>query len=270
MTSTVESSIDVGDAVVQVDTAGDGPDFVIIHSLLTGPEAFDRVAASLAARHTVHRVYLPGFGRSTPLTGPEPSIADLADHVAATMSGLGCGPDATVLGNGLGSFVALALAVRHGSGFRRLIASNTGPGFPDDRKGAFTNMSNLAEGGGMQAVADVAIQRIFPQAYLEAHPEVPDERRAVLEGVDPSAFAAACRALAVLDLSGDLPAIANPTLVIVGEIDQTTPPELGGEVAEAIPDARLTAIPGCGHCPQLEKPEALIQAIEDFVDRHAG
>lgn len=265
MTSDLQNVIAVGDGLIQVDSSGAGPDFVIIHSLLTGPEAFDQVASSLARSLTVHRVFLPGFGASTRLPGDDLSVADLARVVASAMARLGCGPDATVLGNGLGSFVALALALHHGTMFTRLIASNTGPGFPDERKGAFTNMSNLAESGGMPAVADVAIKRIFPPSYLVSHPEALEERRAVLETVDPQAFAAACRALAVLDLGGELPAIDNPTLVIAGEIDQTTPPDLGRAVAAAIPNARFAEIPECGHCPQLEQPEALLRVIDEFL-----
>ena len=270
MTPLVERLIDVGQGKVQVDSSGSGLDFVIVHSLLTGPEAFDRVASSLSRDMTVHRVYIPGFGGSTPLASPDVSIADLADLVAATMEQLGCGPDTVVLGNGLGSFVTLSLAIRHGGRFERLIACNTGPAFPDDRKGAFRTMSDLAESGGMAAVADVAVARIFPTSYLEAHPEAAAQRRDVLEGVDPGAFAAACRALAVLDLSEQLAAISNPTLVVVGEIDQTTPPRMGMAVAGAIPDAALAEIPGCGHCPQLEKPDALLAAIDRFLTDRAA
>lgn len=262
MTSTL---IDVGSGKVQIDSDGAGPELVVIHSLLTGPEAFDAVVTSLSVRATVHRVHLPGFGRSTTLPGPDITISDLAGVVAGAMSGLGTGPDATVLGNGLGSFVALTLAIEHGDGFGRLIASNTGPGFPDDRKAAFTTMSDLAESGGMPAVADVAIQRIFPPGFLDDHPGAADRRRAVLETIDPTAFAAACRGLARLDLSHELGSIRNPTLVIAGEIDQTTPPTLGRSVTDAVPGASFVEIPGCGHCPQLENPEALVAEIDRFV-----
>jgi len=265
MTTPGEHSIDVEHGRIQVDTSGSGPEFVILHSLLTGPEAFDRVAASLSKDRTVHRIHLPGFGASTRLPSTSISVADLADVVAAAMKGLGCGPDTVVLGNGLGSFVALSLAVRHGSRFGDLIASNTGPGFPGERKGAFHKMAETAERGGMKEVADVAVARIFPPSYVEAHPEATAQRRAVLEGIDPVAFAAACRALAMLDLSEDLTRIRNRTLVVAGGIDQTTPPEMGMGVAAAIPDAGIAEIPDCGHCPQLEKPEALVAAIEHFL-----
>lgn len=265
-----EHLIDVGTGKIQVDSSGSGPEIVIVHSLLTGPEAFDHVASALSQGMTVHRIYLPGFGSSTPLPSPDLSMADLADFVAAAMEGVGCGAGTTMLGNGLGSFVALTLAARHGEKFHNLIVCNTGPGFPDERKGAFVTMSELATDGGMAAVADVAVPRIFPPSYLRAHPEVAAQRRVVLEEIDPWAFAAACRALAVLDLGDELPGIRNPTLVVVGEIDQTTPPEMGLAVAEAIPGAIYVTIPGCGHCPQLEQPDALLAAVEGFLSGWAA
>lgn len=250
---------------VQVDSLGHGPDLVIIHSLLTGPEAFDEVAATLSNVLTVHRIYLPGFGDSTPLPESDISIADIADVVAATMSELSTSDRATVLGNGLGSFVALTLALDHGDKFGRLIVANTGPGFPPDRAGAFFTMSDLATEGGMSAVADVAVARIFPPSFAARRPDVLAGRRAVLETIDPGAFAASCRALAHLDLSDDLEAITNTTLVVVGALDQTTPPEMGQEVARTIPQARLETIADCGHCPQIEQPEALSKLVGGFV-----
>lgn len=265
MTSHITRQIELERGTVQVDTRGDGRELVIIHSLLTGPEAFEEVVGELSNSLTIHRIYLPGFGASSPIDRPAISILDLADVVASTMTELGTAPEATVLGNGLGSFVALALAIHHGDRFGGLIVSNTGPGFPEGRKGAFLDMSRLATEGGMSAVADIAVARIFPPSFVEEHPEAPERRRQVLEEIDPGAFAAACVALSTLDLSDDLGRIANPTLVIVGAIDQTTPPEMGRAVADTMPNARLETIPDCGHCPQLEQPEALRDLVADFM-----
>lgn len=265
MTEDGTRKVHLDHGVVQVDTQGSGPEVLVIHSLLTGPEAFDQVADSLAGTVTVHRVHLPGYGVSSPLASPDVSIADLADLIASVMSAMEMGRETTVLGNGLGSFVALSLAIGHGDTFGGLIVANTGAGFPDDRRGAFVTMSDLARDGGMSAVADVAIARIFPPGYADEHPDAFEERRAVLEKVDPNAFASASRALSVLDLSEDLGRITNQTLVIVGDIDQTTPPEMGRAVANAIPGARLETIHGSGHCPQLEQPAALTNLIAGFV-----
>ncbi|MGI9584405.1 MAG: alpha/beta fold hydrolase [Acidimicrobiia bacterium] len=237
-----------------------------MHSLLTGPEAYDQVARALRDRFTVHRVYLPGFGRSTPpATDLPPTISDLADRVALTMLAIGCGKDTTVFGNGLGAFVALSVAVRHGSSFDRVIASNVGATFSTERKRAFVTMSELAESGGMESVADIAVKRIFPASYLEAHPDALADRRTVLEQVDASAFSRACISLAELDLSRALPSVGNPLMVIAGEIDKTTPPEMAKDVAELVPNSRLVVIPDCGHCPQLEQPRALLEVIGSFT-----
>ena len=257
--------LDLDHGIVQMDSVGTGPDLVIIHSLLTGPEAFDTMVAALSADVTFHRIHLPGFGASSPLPGDRITIDDLADVVASVISASGLGKETSVLGNGLGSFVALALAIRHGGEFDRLIVANTGPGFPADRRAPFATMADLASERGMAAVADLAISRIFPAEFIESHPGMLDQRRSVLEEIDAGAFAAACRALAKLDLGEALEEIVNPTLVIVGEIDQTTPPEMGAEVAARIPGSALETIADCGHCPQLEQPETLASLIEDFV-----
>ena len=54
-----------------------------------------------------------------------------------------------------------------------------------------------------------------------------------------------------------LTSISCPTLVVCGEEDVLTPPEIHREMAENIPNARLELIPGCGHLTPLEAPERL-------------
>ncbi len=235
--------------------------------MLTDAQAFDGVVPALAQRRTIYRISLPGFGRSTPLAsnGSDLTVVDLADCVAATMRALGCGVRTSVLGNGLGAFVSLALAIRHGDRFGALLVANGGATFSAERRTAFGTMSRLVLEGGMAAVVDVAVRRIFPAAYLEAHPEVIDERRLVLERVDAGAFAAYCRALATMDLRGDLAAMRKPTLVLAGQADETTPVEMAEQLAAGIPGARLAVLPGCGHCPPLEQPDAFVDAVESFL-----
>jgi 3-oxoadipate enol-lactonase len=113
----------------------------------------------------------------------------------------------------------------------------------------------------MQAVLDTAIGRMFPPAFAEQHPDVIAARKAALAAVDAGCFARACLALASLDLSAAASTIQNRTLVLCGSLDQTTPPALARELAEKIPGARYQEIPGSGHCPMLEQPGILSEAI---------
>jgi 3-oxoadipate enol-lactonase len=56
-----------------------------------------------------------------------------------------------------------------------------------------------------------------------------------------------------------------PTLVVVGEHDEATPPPMSHELAAGLPDARLTIMRGCAHVPQLQSPDLFLATIGDFV-----
>lgn len=62
-----------------------------------------------------------------------------------------------------------------------------------------------------------------------------------------------------------LGAIKCPTLVIVGDGDELTPPDLAKEIAAGIPNAKLTIVPDCGHLSTIEKPEAVNAAMAEFL-----
>ena len=84
-------------------------------------------------------------------------------------------------------------------------------------------------------------------------------------GIDPKAFQAACKILQESDLTPELHKLQMPVLVVCGEFDQATPPALNKAVAQKIKGARYVELPGCGHCPPLEQPQAFLDAIKDFV-----
>ncbi len=62
-----------------------------------------------------------------------------------------------------------------------------------------------------------------------------------------------------------LAAIMCPTLVLVGDGDEATPPELAREIAAGIPNAKLAVIANSGHLSTLEQPEAVTQALVDWM-----
>jgi pimeloyl-ACP methyl ester carboxylesterase len=62
-----------------------------------------------------------------------------------------------------------------------------------------------------------------------------------------------------------LAAIACPTLVLVGDSDEPTPPDLAREMAGAIPGAKLVVVRDCGHLSTLERPEAVNKALVEWM-----
>ena len=242
---------------------GGGPDLLLVHSLLTELTVFERVLPKLAAGRRVTCLNLPGFGASSP--APFRTVAEFADHVAAVMQALGLAPGTDVFGNGFGGFVALELACRHGARLRKLIVADALAAFPEPAKVPFHAMAQAVRGGGMSKVVDTAIGRMFPAGFASANPGVVAERKAALARVDVETFARASLALAALDLTPRLAAISNPTLVLCGALDQTTPPELARNLAAGIPGAAYREIPACGHCPMLEQPEILLDMVQGFL-----
>ena len=249
----------VNGAQVEYEQQGAGAPLLLIHSLLTELTVFDVMLPRLTKERRVTRINLPGFGASAPVELS--SVAAHADHVARVMDVLELPKNCTVFGNGFGAFVALELAIRHGSRFGRLLVADTLAAFPEPARAPFRGMAAKVSAEGMKGVLDTAIGRMFPPAFAERHPDVIAARKAALAKVDPQCFARACLGLAALDLSAKVPGIKNPTLVMCGALDQTTPPALAKELAQKIPGARYEEIADSGHCPMLEQPEVLAAKI---------
>jgi 3-oxoadipate enol-lactonase len=249
-------------SAISASAQGEGPDLVLLHSLLTDRGVWNRVVPALVRSRRVWQVDLPGYGGSAT---PPPDIGAYADRIAGFFDERDLPTDTAVIGNGLGAAVALALAVRHGERFDRLVLAGGAAEFPGDSKRAFATMAERVRSGGMAAVVDVAVRRIFTEEYLVANPAALEERTAVLLRADPDAFATACAALEAMDLRGDLARVGNPTLVVVGDEDRATPPEQARELATGIPGARLVVMPGCAHAPQLQQPQAFLDAIGAFL-----
>lgn len=257
------ATLDVKGCKVEFRQSGGGPDLLLLHSLLTELTVFDRIAPLLAGKRRVTCINLPGFGASGPRALD--SVGAYADHVAGAMDALALPADTAVFGNGFGAFVALELAIRHGGRFGRLMVADTLAAFPEAARAPFRGMAEKVRAGGMPAVLDTAIGRMFPPAFAAAHPEAVAARKSALSGADPECFARACLALAALDLRASVPGIRNPSLVMCGALDQTTPPALARELAQAIPGAQWREIAGSGHCPMLEQPEALVALMREFL-----
>lgn len=262
------ATIGVDGAVVEYSREGSGPDLLLLHSLLTEMTVFERIMPSLTQTHRVTRLNLPGFGRSDPVALE--SVGEYADHVSNAVDALSLPAAVDVFGNGFGAFVALELAIRHGERMGRLMVADTAPWFPEAAKAPFRAMAEKVRAGGVSAILDTAIGRMFPAAFQAAHPEIVAARKAALATADGECFARACLALAALDLRPRLPSIRSPTLVMCGALDQTTPPALAREVARAIPGAVYREIEGSGHCPMLEQPDALVAMIDSFVAGRHG
>lgn len=252
-------------AGLDVLETGSGRPLIMIHSLLGDRSLFEPVMDALAARFRLIMPNLPPHGASTPMEQPA-TVEAYADRVAAMADAMDLPADTHVLGNGFGGFIAVMLALRHGGRFGRFVFADAGAGFPEAARGPLRAMADRVEADGLDGVLDVAVKRMFPQSYIDSHPDVIAERRRRLAEADPVAFAGAARALGILDMHGRIGAIANAVLVMVGSEDETTPPAMSRILRDGIPGAAYVEIAGAGHCPQVQEPRTFISHVTGFLD----
>jgi len=245
---------------VNAAVSGEGPALFLFHSLLSDRASFDAIAPQLSKAHRVIVPELPGFGGSKAVSG---GLAATADRMAEAVKE--AGGEAIVLGNGYGGFVALQMAIRHPTIASKLILADCGAAFSEQGREAFRTMGAVSKAKGLAAITDVAMRRLFAPEFQAAHPDLMRDRREAFLKTDPQVLQAACAQLAELDLRPELSKVKMPVLVLVGEHDEATPPPMSHELAALLPDARLKVLAGCAHVPQLQAPEAFLDAIADFL-----
>lgn len=245
---------------VRARVTGAGPTVWLLHSLLADAGSFAPLASALSGRHRVIVPDLPGFGGSAPAA---PGLEAVADRVAEAVREAGA--PVAVVGNGYGGFVALALALRHPGLVERLVLAGTGAAFDEPGRAAFRGMAAAAGAKGLAAIADVAMRRLFAPDFQAANPGLVAERRERFLATDAAVFTAACAALAELDLREAARGLDVPTLILVGEGDEATPPAMARDLAARLPDARLVELPGLAHVPQLQDTAAFVAALGDFL-----
>lgn len=257
-----EMIVDTLMGAIGVEQVGEGQDLLLLHSLLGDRRVYDRILPTLSRERCVTLIDLPGYGDSVTV---DPRMSCYADAVGGLVEALGLSPDLAIVGNGLGAFVALAVAVQRPERVGRMVLAGVAARFPEAAKGAFDQMATRALDDGMGAVAGIALRRIFTEEYLANHLDMAEERRQALLRMNPEGFAAGCRAIRDLDFTGALGGIDVPTLVVVGSDDQATPPSYGRAVAASIPGAKYQELQGVAHGPQLQAPDQFVAAIGPFL-----
>jgi pimeloyl-ACP methyl ester carboxylesterase len=234
-----------------------------VHAFPTDGRLFEGLAGRLPGRLLAPD--LPGFGDS-PMPQPAPDIlavADLVDLLEAWLDASGLGR--VVLGGvAIGGYLSIELVARRPDLARALVLIGCKPA-PDapSMADARESVARLALDEGPKAVADRLVdQPLAPDAPAEARTAL----RAMIEAADPGGIAGLVRGLARRpDPVPALGTVGVPTLVLGGSVDPFTKPEQGRALAALVPGSTYLELPGVGHLPPLEAPEATARAIGGFV-----
>ncbi|MGH8799160.1 MAG: alpha/beta fold hydrolase [Casimicrobiaceae bacterium] len=242
---------------------GARPTIVFVHGA-----ANDHSVWALPARYFAHHgsnalaVDLPGHGKSggKALT----SIEAITDWLAALLDALGVGR-AALVGHSMGALASLDAAAHHPARVGALAL--LGPAAPMPVSDALLDAARagdhlaceLMTGWTLSAGSHLGGSR-QPGIWMAANALRLIER----SGQDVlHADLEACHRYA-----GGLAAAATvgcPTLVIFGQRDQMVPPKSAGPLLAALADERVVTIPECGHSMMAEAPDAVLDALREFL-----
>ena len=261
-------------AALHAEVSGEGPPLVLLHGFTGSADTWRGLAASLAGEYETIAPDLIGHGRSPAPAAPgRYRMERAAAELVALLRARGH-ERAAWLGYSLGGRVALHVAARHPEAVAALVLEGASPGIADaseraERVRGDEALADRIERGGVEAFAD-EWERVPLFATQLA---LPAETRAAVRAVRVShaarGLANSLRGMgagAQEPLHGRLRALRAPTLLLAGELDAKYA-ALAAEMARTMPNATMSLIAGAGHAAHLERPEAFLRPLREFLRR---
>jgi pimeloyl-ACP methyl ester carboxylesterase len=262
------STLEINGARIHVELTGEGDPIVLVHAGIADARMWDPTVPALDSDHRVVRYDMRGYGRST--IPPHPFAHH--DDLAALFQALDLGP-AVVIGASYGGEVATALALEHPELVRGLVLINTLAGMrePSEQLRAGWRAVNAAMDQGDVPGAVEIETKMWVDGPHRQPAEVDLELRQRVTAMNAAIFARIAEVDAAEEREPDPPVvdrlgeIAAPTLVIVGMLDQPDAVASADTLAAGIPNATLIRIDDAAHLPSMERPEAVNQAVRQFL-----
>ncbi len=268
--------VKVGNINIRFWAKGDkGAAVLLIHGLGGSVENWQSNIDAFAEKFRVYALDLPGFGRSDKPNAPY-SVPYLAGFIPEFLATQGI-KKANIIGNSLGGAIAVHFASAYPSMAEKLVLVDpAGYGTESHIVLRLITVPSLGEvlirpsrkGTTKMLTTLLYDPSVVTKEMIDFGLEI-----AGLPGYGRSFLATARSVLTIrgakdafvkstLDRSRQ---VGCPTLVIWGKEDRLLPLEHGYNAIGAIPKARLHLIDACGHCPQIEQPEAFNATLLSFL-----
>lgn len=246
---------------IRIDGPKGAPSVVFANSLGTDLRLWDAIVPLMPPGLRLVRYDKRGHGLSD--HGGGTRIEDHAEDAIAVIEALDSGP-VVFVGLSIGGLIGQVVASQRPDLLRALVLSNTAArlGTAESWQARIDAITTR----GLSAIADAVMERWFAAPFRTSPACRPWRNMLVHTPVD--GYIAACHALATADQRQATAALRLPTLVIAGAEDGASPPDLVQATAGLIPDAAFHVIPGAGHLPCVETPDAWAAIVAPFLKDH--
>ena len=254
---------------IVLEYAGTGPLILFLHGIGGDRSSWIHQLRAFSDRYCAAAWDARGYGDSEDYVG-RLDFADMGDDIVRALDAFAV-DKAHIVGTSMGGRIALECHARHAERFSSLTLAGVHARFGDfseeaRRNFVATRSKPLVEEG--LEPADIAPKVI---ARLAA-PAAPEEARAqaisAMSRLHKDSYIKTVEATTTFDREHVLGEIEVPTLVIGGEFDPLTPPELTRSVANKIRGAQYKLIYGVGHLGNLENPLEFNRLLGNFLDAY--
>jgi len=254
--------LNVGSCVLHflVEGSADRPALVLSNSLGSDLRIWDAMVPEFSRDFRVIRYDTRGHGLSE-APPPPYSSGDLARDVVGLLDALSI-KEAVVCGLSVGGVIAQQLAVSHSDRVRALVLCDTGARI--GTVASWEERMTTVKTHGLGALTASSMERWFSDDFRARRGHEVRGYANMVSRTAVDGYLGTCCALRDADLTEAAARISKPTLVLCGEHDIATPPEMARELARTIPNARLSLIAKAAHISCVEQPKAMAEQMMQF------
>lgn len=262
--------IEVAGALLHVRDSGprDAPAIIMLHGFGSSLHTWEAWAGSLSDAFRVIRFDLPGSGLSPPDPTGDYTDARSLQLLAALMDQRGVAK-ASLIGNSIGGRIAWNFGARNPARVTKLVLVSpdgfASPGFEYGRKPEVPRLAQLMRYTLPKPLVRMNLAPAFGDRSTMTEDLVTRYYDLMLAPGARDAMIARMEQTVLRDPVPMLQSIQAPTLLLWGELDRLIPVTNAADYLKAMPHARLVSLPGIGHVPQEESPEASLAPVRAFL-----
>jgi len=248
---------------INYEIEGDGPWITLGHSLACNLHMWDEQMDVLTKHFKVLRFDTRGHGQSSAPAG-DYTLEQMADDVKGLFDALGI-KQTHWMGLSMGGMIGQTFALKYPGVFQSLILADTTSRRPPNAAEMWGERIAIARAKGMAGVLDATLARWFTEAYRHTHKDVMARIGQQILSTPVAGFCGACAAIAKVDTLDRLQEIVCPALILVGEQDHGTPPDMARAIHANLPGSELVMIADAAHLSNVQQHEIYNHAMMAFL-----
>ena len=242
---------------------GRGPVLFLLHGMNGNSRSWAQQFKAFSDSYRVIAWDAPGYGESDPVTPDADAYAAQAAHLLDHLKV----ERAHVVGHSMGGVIAERFCARHLDRATCLVLSGThwGNAAPADAPLAAKYARRLEDLEQMPAkeYGKARAEKMLPSS---PPPDVFDQVAEVASEMRREGLLNGGQMVEKTDNRPFLPALKLPVLILTGDRDAVVKPQRSEAMMDYLPTARAVSLPGVGHAPYLEAPDAFNQAVRAFFE----